>query len=152
MGGAKGQEKSKIGFIHPDAANLIKAIQPHLKGTKYKEDPLWILNELERIDKHRTLHIGYHQITKNDIVGTNMGIRTFTGMAAAERLKKGAKMAEFCVARIDPNQPMHVDYRPSTAITLEPGLPLSGKPLGVGLLGIYNDIQSNAIGPLERFL
>jgi len=147
-----GQEKSKIGSIHPEAAKLIKAVQPHHRGANYAEDPLWVLNELERIDKHRTLHIGYHQISKNDIVGSNIGIRSFSGLRTAEPLRKGAKIAEFCVERIDPNQPMHVDYRPSTTITLEPGLPLSGKPLGVGLLGIYEDIKRIAIVPLERFL
>ena len=147
-----GQELSKIGCIHPEAVKLIKAIQPHHKGIKYTEDSLWILNELERIDKHRALHIGFHQITKNDVVGTNMAIRSFNGVAPAEGLKKGAKMADFFVARIDPNQPMHVDYRPSTTITLEPGLPLSGKPLGLGLRKIYDDIKRIAIVPLGRFL
>jgi hypothetical protein len=146
------QEQSKIGCIHPDAVKLIKAIQPHHKGSNYTEDPLWILNELERIDKHRTLHVGVHELTKNDIAGRNMGIRSFTGMSATERLKKGAKVAEFFVTRIDPNQPMHVDYRPSTTITLERGLPLSGKPLGSSLLGIFDDIKRTAIVPLERFL
>jgi hypothetical protein len=146
------QEQSKIGCIHPDAVNLIKAIQPYHKGTKYTGDPLWILNELERIDKHRTLHVGVHEFTKSDIYGRNMGIHSFTAMSASERLKKGAKVAEFCVARIDPNQPMHVDFRPSTTITLEPGLPLSGKPLGSSLLGIYDDIRRIAVAPLERFL
>lgn len=146
------QEQSKIGCIHPDAIKLIKAIQPHHKGSKYKEDPLWILNELERIDKHRTLHVGMHELTKSDIVGRNMGVRTFTVMCTPEHLRKGAKVAEFCVGRIDPNQPMHVDYRPSTTITLEPGLPLSGNPLGLALLKIHDDIKRMAIVPLERFL
>jgi len=146
------EEQAKIGCIHPDAVKLIKAIQPHHKGNKYTEDPLWILNELERIDKHRTLHITVHQLTKNDIAGRNMGILSFTGMATPEGLKKGAKVAEFLVARIDPNQPMNVDYRLSTTITLEPGLPLSGKPLGLSLRKIHDDIKGIAVIPLERFL
>ena len=146
------QEQAKIGCIHPDAVKLIKAIQPHHKGSKYTEDPLWILNELERIDKHRTLHITLHQLTKNDIAGRNMGIRSFTGMATPEGLKKAAKVAEFSVARINPKQPMDVDYRPSTTITLEPGLPLSGKPLGLSLRKIHDDIKRVAVIPLKRFL
>jgi hypothetical protein len=147
-----GQERSRIGCIHPDAARLIKAIQPHHKGSRYTEDPLWILNELERIDKHRTLHVGVHELTQNDIVGTNMGILSFTGMSATERLKKGAKMAEFVARRLDPNQPMHMNYRASTTVTLGPGLPLSGKPLWSSLLEIYDDVHSIAIIPLEKFL
>jgi hypothetical protein len=38
------------------------------------------------------------------------------------------------------------------SVLLEPALPLSGKPLWVGLLEIHNDIKRIAIDPLERFL
>lgn len=146
------QEQAKIGYIHPDAINLIKAIQPHHRGTKYTEDPLWILNELERIDKHRTLHATYNELTENDIAGTNMAIRSFSGMATSKRLEKGTKVAEFVAERIDPNQAMHVNYRPSSAVTLEPGLPLSGKPVGQSLRKIHDDIKRIAVIPFERFL
>jgi len=146
------QEQAKIGCVHPNAAKLINAIQPHHKGSKYKEDPFWILNELERIDKHRTLHLGVHELTKNDIVGKNVGVTSLTAMSPPEGLKKGAKVAEFCVARIDPNQPMHLEYRPSTTITFGAGLPLSGKPVGSSLMQIFDDVKRIAIAPLERFL
>jgi hypothetical protein len=32
---------------------IIKALQPYNRGTAYRDDPLWQLNELSNIDKHR---------------------------------------------------------------------------------------------------
>ena len=146
------QEQSKIGSVHPDAATLIGAMQPHRKGGNYKDDPLWILNELERIDKHRTLNVASHKLSKNDIAGINMNVRAFTGIADDEVVTRGSMLAEFFVERIDPNQPMHVDYRPSTIITFGRGLPLSGKPLGSSLRKLYEDVERITVIPLERFL
>jgi hypothetical protein len=147
-----GEEKAKIGFIHPNAIKLIKSIQPYHRGTDYKKDPLWILNELERIDKHRTLHIVHNRLTENNVIGTNTAIRSFNGAPRGESLKEGAKVAEFVVERVDPNEPMHMNYRPSSLITLEPGLPLAGNPLGQALRQVFDDVKSIAIVPLERFL
>ena len=147
-----GEENRRIGCIDPHAANLIKGIQPQLLGSDYSQHPLWILNELERINKHRTLHLVAQYMVQNDLAGRNMAIVRFEGLVQGERLEKGAKVAEFVVTGIDPNQPMDVDYRPSTLMTFEPGLPLSGKPLFVHFNVILDEIMRIAITPLETFL
>jgi hypothetical protein len=36
-----------------EAVAIIKELQPYNKGTTYRDDPLWQLNELSNIDKHR---------------------------------------------------------------------------------------------------
>ncbi len=45
--------KSKIGHIHPGAQAAIESLQPYHAGKRSNLHPLWLLNELDIIDKHR---------------------------------------------------------------------------------------------------
>jgi hypothetical protein len=36
-------------------ADVLDAVQPYVRGNAYRDDPLWQLNELWSIDKHRTI-------------------------------------------------------------------------------------------------
>lgn len=49
--------RNKIGCIHPDAQATIKCLQPHNRGDEFASDPLWKLQQLNNIDKHRVPHI-----------------------------------------------------------------------------------------------
>jgi hypothetical protein len=51
------ERRDKIGCIHPDAQAIIKRLQPHNRGNKFTSDPLWMLHELNNMDKHRAPHI-----------------------------------------------------------------------------------------------
>lgn len=50
-------KKRKIGSMDPLAQAEIEDLQPHLRGADYTADPLWRIHELDRIDKHRLLHV-----------------------------------------------------------------------------------------------
>lgn len=39
----------------PAVADVIDTFQPYLRGNAFKDDPLWQLNELWNLDKHRTI-------------------------------------------------------------------------------------------------
>jgi hypothetical protein len=41
---------------HPDAQTEIEKLRPCHRGSAFRDDPLWILHELDRVDKHRLLH------------------------------------------------------------------------------------------------
>jgi hypothetical protein len=45
----------KIKGISPSAAAAIKGLQPYQSGIKASNEPLWILHDLSRIDKHHEL-------------------------------------------------------------------------------------------------
>jgi hypothetical protein len=47
----------RLGGIHPSARTLILELQPHHRGDAFDTDPLWIVNELDRVDKHRQLTV-----------------------------------------------------------------------------------------------
>src|SRR5580704_12035478 len=47
-----------ISSISPKAAAIIDSLQPHLCGTRFKDDCLWQLNKLCNIDKHQVVAVG----------------------------------------------------------------------------------------------
>ena len=47
----------KIRAVDPKAQKIIENLQPYHCGKGYNFDPLWKLNELCNIDKHRRLHV-----------------------------------------------------------------------------------------------
>ena len=48
--------RSSIRGMHPDAQAIIERLQPYHLGAAFRDHPLWQLNELDRINKHRLLH------------------------------------------------------------------------------------------------
>lgn len=47
-----------IKFLSQPAQNIIESVQPFNDGDNYAEHPLWLLNKLSNLDKHRCLHAG----------------------------------------------------------------------------------------------
>ena len=45
--------KRKIGCIHPRAQGIIRSLQPYQHPRIFWLDPLWRLNQLNNVDKHR---------------------------------------------------------------------------------------------------
>ncbi|MEV8147358.1 hypothetical protein AB0O52_04310 [Arthrobacter sp. NPDC080073] len=45
------------GGISMPRLEVLQRIQPHNLGSDYQQHPLWKLNELDNIDKHRVLHV-----------------------------------------------------------------------------------------------
>ena len=48
----------KIDGWHPGAQAAVERLQPYKRGNEFRSDPLWLLHELDRISKHRLLHVG----------------------------------------------------------------------------------------------
>lgn len=45
--------RKRVKGMPPDAIDIIKELQPYQRGSDYRQHPLWQLNELGNIDKHR---------------------------------------------------------------------------------------------------
>lgn len=43
----------RVKGMHPDAVAIIRQLQPYKRGADFRKHPLWQLNELGNIDKHR---------------------------------------------------------------------------------------------------
>jgi hypothetical protein len=51
-----GSGRFKIRGMHPAAQDLIERLQPYQRGAAFREDSLWRLHTLDRVNKHRLLH------------------------------------------------------------------------------------------------
>ncbi len=67
---ARGSGLHKLQGAHPDAIKAIEGIQPYHRGAAYAEDPLWVIHELDRIDKHRRLNLTTYAVGQ---IGLNSG-------------------------------------------------------------------------------
>lgn len=47
--------KRRLGRLHSSARAAVEGMQPYHLGTRYRDSPIWLLNELARIDRHRSL-------------------------------------------------------------------------------------------------
>jgi hypothetical protein len=53
---APGSGLAKTEGMDPKAQGIIEGLQPYHQRQAYTADPLWLIHELNRIDKHRLLH------------------------------------------------------------------------------------------------
>lgn len=53
---APGSGLFKIQGWNPQAQAAVERLQPYQRGPAFREDPLWIVHELNIMDKHRALH------------------------------------------------------------------------------------------------
>jgi hypothetical protein len=54
--------RNRRGLFPTAVADAFDAIQPHIRGNAYRDDPLWQLNELWTLDKHRTIPISNNSL------------------------------------------------------------------------------------------
>jgi hypothetical protein len=137
---------------------VIADVQPYeTGGDLWQIEPLWILNELARFDRHRYLHVGYERIGSlalNEGASRNVRIedpRIAEGsisdaeleawedaqLAQAEgrEVVEGAILGRFAATPIDPSLEMHMEWESAIQIglvqdALPATLPHTGGALG----------------------
>jgi len=162
---------SKVRGIDPAAQTVIESLQPYKRGRAYSGDPLWILGELNNIDKHRVLHIA-GSLMHGALMPVNGPSlpreRWSTNVKAISRADgqpfnieiKGARAPEgrTLVARwpmlpINPGQPMHMNFQPALDVIFETDTPLvGGRPVSEILGEIHDHVAGNVVPPLVGYL
>jgi hypothetical protein len=121
--------KGHLPTVSEPVRAVIEDLQPYKAGgIIWNYEPLWILNELARFDRHRFLHLGYERVgglRLND--RTTRNVRSITDMrliegpisnAELEGLEEAefwggeysAILATFSAIPADPGQEMHMDW------------------------------------------
>src|SRR5450432_4105692 len=54
--------KDRRKLFPPAVADIFDTLQPYLRGNAYRDDPLWQLNELWTMDKHRSIPISPYSV------------------------------------------------------------------------------------------
>jgi hypothetical protein len=110
------QAKS-IAALRQDAQDAIEQFQPYNLGADFANHPLWKLQQLSNVDKHRALHFagaygGGFALDRTKSRNAEVTSVTVIG----ERVKEGTIVGRLSITKPDPDQSMYVDLEPRPAI------------------------------------
>ena len=148
----------KIAGWHPDAQTAVELLQPYKAGNAFRRHPLWVLHELDRVNKHRLLHS-----TVATFAGTLWDIPQFRnirciGPGFTESLDGSigtdTPISRICgIHPIDANAEMHVEIHPALQIAFAQGTPCVEQEAVVPtLLAIHTHIATEILPNLTGFL
>jgi hypothetical protein len=142
--------RKKIGCVCPCGQTFIESAQPYHAGPLYRDEMLWKIHELSRIDKHRLLHPVITRPVPGNIAGKNVTVLDWQDLGG-DVLEKGTPVAAFRAVRTDPNRPMHMEVNIGSVIAFADG-PMSGEIVlrALRLAGQY--VEDELIVVLEPHL
>ena len=143
----------KIRGWHPDAQTTVEGLQPYYRGTAYREDLLWLLHDLDRIDKHRLLHTAVASSFGTLMEpGASQNVRCIG--PGFMRVFGGAVETDTPIALIyglhpiDPGAEMHVEIRPAFDLGLDPQTPVAPFATRMPLMRLLTDIYTHIGGTI----
>jgi hypothetical protein len=147
------QIQDRIGLADPAAQTVIQALQPHHRGTPgFESDPLYILDKLCNLDKHRALHLVLPVIEKVETVKEVGGTVSDITIAPGP-IRHGAEVFRYRRTPNPPNTQMQVELKVTGWISFDESLPIAaGKPVIPILKAINYRIVNDVFGPLAQFL
>ena len=87
----------KLATVVPEARAAIERLQPFYEGPAWAFNPLWILNALARIDRHRFLHLAAIQSGSLRLDPAHPGHRD----SGSPRLGRRGCPVELCYPHLD---------------------------------------------------
>lgn len=142
----------KIGAMHPGAMTVIENLQPHLREDAYRDDALWKLHELARIDRHRFIHVAVAQLGGIGLGGDNLHVELMELHGGdPPPTEDGAELGYAQIRPTDPGRPMYMNFTPEPQVILKDG-PLAGEAVLDLLQLIRERIDLDVVPPLRRFL
>jgi hypothetical protein len=157
------QESRKIGCVALAAQDAIKSLQPYHRGNAYGDHPLWLLHEINNIDKHRVLTTcactPESQDGRRDSWG--VGFRYKDWMHDPKRVyvisspcevEKDAIVLQFGIVPNSPDVEVTLEPEFPTEITFGQGTPAPFKPVIPLLHSILDFVGNSVITPLSKFL
>lgn len=160
----KSEETKKIGCVAPGAKVAIKLLQPHHRGSAFRDDPLWQIHELNRIDKHRKLTVcsGCSMHIADDGVGwegigfTKHDEWNVAQMPAADvlggELKLDAILMRYAATPLDPSRDVYMKPAITPQIVFGDGGPLPFKPVVPTLYALHKFVGENVFSEITKFL
>jgi hypothetical protein len=145
----------KLVGVDPAARAFIQQRQPFQRpGETWRDDPLWILYELARVDRHRLLHAAaaYSQGFTVDIAKTrNVSILPGVIESIGGTIEGSTQIGRIRVAPTDPTQEMHMELGPASTAVFVSETPIVGDEEVVPTLTrIFNYIGREIVDPLRK--
>jgi hypothetical protein len=131
------------------AADLIEELQPYNRGEDFASDPLWIVHELNRIDKHRIDLAASASAPQQAISGSFPAIDEGK-LGIGGPVYDGKELSWWVVSK-GAEEP-DADFRFTRGVAFGEGTPLSGQPVVRSLHEVRNFLRYKVAFPLDRFL
>ena len=155
--------KRKIGAIAPRAQAKIKRLQPFNKWDHFRNymaiwgmrshpeayHPLWLLQKLSNIDKHRERHLALFGPEQVLFGGDNANIVVASARVATS-IKDRTKVLSY--RPIDPSGEVDVHFSFGLNVALQEGPPAFGEPVDRVLLRIRMFIEHEVLPALTPYL
>jgi hypothetical protein len=142
--------------VDPKAQAILEGLQPYKLGANFRTHPLWTLQNLSNIDKHRLLHVvttfsGGFALRPDGCINCAIGPGNLE-VRPAYQVGRDTVIASIPLTRIDPNNPeMRVDIMPVYTLAFFDGVSAGQNCIDVlKRLGEY--IIAEVIPPLSPFL
>jgi hypothetical protein len=136
-----------IEHVDPKAREFIEFVQPHHLDASYQAHALWVLNQLDNIDKHRSVHL-----TVAGAIGAAIGGALGGGPVSVQQL-------EFRPGRVSPGQSEvelaryvasnAVDFEVAVGVCLDDSSPVAaGRPVDALLDQLITFVEQMILSPL----
>jgi len=141
--------------MHPNAQAIIEGLQPYHRGNAYRAHPLSMLHYLDRLSKHRLLHVvaasfgGFflHPTRSRNWQLAPGAIESYEGIIETDTV-----VTRIPLQRVDPNVEMYVEIQPAFDVAFAQVPGMQNISVFKTLTDCYNFIIGEVLPPLFPFL
>jgi hypothetical protein len=123
--------------VTPSVSAIVETLQPYHAGDKAKYQPLWILSELNRIDKHREVHAVSYAALVSEITVSNLTFGSWFETREIGPIEDGSVLARVFVPTSQSQTAVRVNIEAVHAVAI---METETTPL-VPLVSTLNDIR-----------
>lgn len=149
---------AKIASWDPKAKTVIEGLQPYKRGNAYRTHPLWILHELDRVNKHRLLHTavaafeGFYMEPSKNVNVASFGPGAIESLGGTVETDTPVAIVPHVTA-IDSEQDVHMEIAPALRIAFAKGTPsVADEPVLNTLYDLYFYVDGTVFDALRPFL
>jgi hypothetical protein len=152
--------RRKIAHVDPAARAIIEGIQPCKRREEWATDPLWLIHDLDRIDKHRELVISTAAMDRLDGRHFKIDGPVFSydlTLGVGKTLDDGGELASWVtiddsVTGPGPYAKVEYDFNFTFRETFGKGTPCAGWPVVKTLRDLRDYVRVKVASRLDRFL
>jgi hypothetical protein len=143
--------QSAIGYrnMPQGAIDLVEALQPYNRGDHFRDHPLWIIHELNRIDKHR-IDLAVSASAPRQSFDANFPQVSEAVLGTGGPLYNGKELS-WWVIPAGAEEP-EVELQFTRGVAFGGGVALAGAPVIQSLRDVRNFLRYEVAFPLDRFL
>jgi|ERR1019366_6629121 hypothetical protein len=143
--------KRKIGGVSPSAQTVIDGLQPFNAGPDFRSHPLWLLNELSNIDKHRAPHLSAAHHGSTQIPGQRVYVERLHFIRQAGLLESPTEIIRYKAFPHSKTRRVNMKFNFVVDVVFA-GEPVPNQPLTISLKALRDYAAKEVIPKLRPFL